>query len=254
MKQLRRLLLLLVALLGIVAIVAATCPAQFVYRLVENRLGAVRLSGIGGSVWDGHASSLQVFGTELGALDWQLQAMPLLHGTAVAHVVLGGGETTASADVEHDLGGVTLVRGATIRAPAHIAAPALDIPALQLLGDLEATITQARLRGAWPEAASGTAHWHNAAVAGAAQAQLGDLEATFASATDGSIAGVVHDLGGPLQLSGTFKVSAGNYDAEAKLVARDGNPQVIEALRYIGEPQADGSSLLKIHGQLFKVF
>jgi hypothetical protein len=254
MKHLRRFLLFLVAILVIAVVIAITCPAQFAYSLIADRLGAVRLGGVGGSVWDGHASSMQVFGTELGALDWQLQAMPLLHGTAVAHLVLGGGETTASADVEHDLDGVTQVRGATIRAPAHIAAPALDIPALQLLGDLEATITQARLRGAWPEAASGTAHWHNAAVAGAAQAQLGDLEATFASTPDGSIAGVVHDLGGPLQLSGTFKISAGSYDAEAKLVARDGNAQVSEALRYIGEPQADGSSLLKIHGQLFKIF
>ena len=26
------------------------------------------------------------------------------------------------------------------------------------------------------------------------------------------------------------------------------------ALRYIGEPQADGTSLLKIHGQLLKLF
>jgi len=125
---------------------------------------------------------------------------------------------------------------------------------LQLLGDLDVTITQARLRGAWLDAANGSVHWRNAAVAGAAQAQLGDLEATFASAADGSIAGNVRDLGGPLQLSGTFKVCAGSYDAEAKLVARDANAQVTEALRYIGEPQADGSSLLKIHGQLFKLF
>jgi len=141
-----------------------------------------------------------------------------------------------------------------LHAPAHLAAPALDIPALQLLGDLDIAIAHARLLGAWPEAANGTAHWRNAAVAGAAQAQLGDLEATFASAADGSIDGNVHDLGGPLQLTGTFRLNAGSYDADATLRARDANAQVSEALRYIGEPQADGSSHLVIHGQLFKVF
>jgi len=254
MRHLRRFILFLVALLAIATIVVVTCPAQFAYRLVADRLGAVRLAGLSGSIWQGHAASAQLFGVELGAVDWQLQPAPLLHGAAAAHLTLGGGALSASGDVTGGLDGVMQISAATIRVPAQFAAPALDIPALQLLGDLEIVIAQARLRQAWPESANGTAHWRNAAVAGAAQAQLGDLEATFASAADGSINGAVHDLGGPLQLSGTFVVKAGSYDAEARLLARDGNAQVTEALRYIGEAQADGSSLLRIHGQLFKVF
>jgi len=247
-------MLLLLALVVVAAVVAITCPAQFAYRLLADRLGAVKLAGLSGSIWQGHAASTQVFGTELGTLDWQLHAAPLLQGEAAAHLILNGGQINASGDVTGTFDGAMQISAATIRAPAQFAAPALDIPALQLLGDLEIVITQARLRQAWPESANGTAHWRNAAVTGAAQAQLGDLEATFASAADGSINGTVHDLGGPLQLSGTFVVNAGSYDAEAKLRARDGNAQVGEALRYIGEVQADGSSLLRIHGQLFKVF
>jgi general secretion pathway protein N len=253
-RHLRRFILFLVALLAIAAVVVVTCPAQFAYRLVADRLGAVRLAGLSGSIWQGHAASSQLFGVELGAVDWQLQAVPLLHGEAAAHLALGGGAITASGDVTSGAAGATQINNTTIRVPAQFAAPALDIPALQLLGNLEIVIAQARLRQAWPESANGTAHWRSAAVAGAAQAQFGDLEATFASAADGSINGTVRDLGGPLQLSGTFVVKAGSYDAEAKLFARDGNAQVSEALRYIGEAQADGSSLLKIHGQLFKVF
>jgi len=254
MKYLRRLVLFLVAILIIACVVAITCPAQFAYGLIADRLGAIKLGGLSGSIWDGHASSVQVFGAPLGALDWQLQAAPLLHGIATAHLALSGGEITASGDVSGGSGGAVEVADAMVHAPAHLAAPALDIPALQLLGDLDIAIAHARLLGAWPEAANGSAHWRNAAVAGAAQAQLGDLEATFASAADGSIDGNVHDLGGPLQLTGTFRLNAGSYDADATLRARDANAQVSEALRYIGEPQADGSSHLVIHGQLFKVF
>ena len=254
MRQLRRFILFLIALLTVAAVVAITCPAQFAYRFVADRLGAVKLAGLSGSIWQGHAASTQLFGVELGALDWQLQPAPLLHGEAAAQLTLGGGSITAHGDVTSSLDGEAQVSNATLRAPAQYAAPALDIPALQLLGDLEIDVAQARLRQAWPQSANGTAHWRNAAVAGAAQAQLGELEATFASAADGSINGTVHDLGGPLQLSGTFVVNAGSYDAQATLRARDGNAQVSEALRYIGEMQADGSSLLRIHGQLFKVF
>ena len=49
-------------------------------------------------------------------------------------------------------------------------------------------------------------------------------------------------------------LAAAHPDVDANLSARDGNAQVVEALRYIGEPQADGSSHLIIHGKLFKLF
>ena len=68
------------------------------------------------------------------------------------------------------------------------------------------------------------------------------------------IHGTAHDLGGPLQLNGTFNVGGGNFDVDAHLAARDGNAQVAEALRFIGQPEADGTSHLIIRGQLFKLF
>lgn len=253
MKLLRRLLLLLVVLLVIAGVVAATCPADFAYRLIADRLGAVRLAGISGSIWQGHASSVQAFGQELGALDWRLEVAPLLSRELLVQLNLGGGEVTASGVVERSADGTIEVRDADFHLPARMAAPALDIPALQLLGNIDGKLIRAHLRGVWLDDASGSLRWNNAAVAGAAQAQFGDLEATFSSVADGAIAGVAHDLGGPLQLNGTFKVAAGSFDAEATLAARDGNAQVAEALRYIGQAQADGSSHLVIHGGLFKL-
>ncbi len=254
MKFLRNLLILVVALLVIAGVIAVTCPADYAYRLMAGRLGAFRLDGISGSIWNGHASSAQVFGHELGALAWQLEPAPLLGREVLAHVQLDGGEVKAAGIVDRSSDGAINVRDATFQIPARMAAPALDIPALELLGTIDGKLAQAQLRGVWVDGASGSARWNNAAVAGAAQAQLGDLEATFSSAPDGSIAGVAHDLGGPLQVSGTFKVAAGSFDAEARLAARDANPQVVEALRYIGQMQADGTSLLVIHGSLFKLF
>jgi hypothetical protein len=254
MKFLRNLILILIVLLVIGGVVVVTCPADYAYRLVADRLDAVKLGGISGSVWNGHAASARVFGQELGVLDWQLEAAPLLNREVMAHIGLNGGEVKASGIVDRSADGTISVHDATFQMPARMAAPALDIPALELLGEIDGKLAQAQLHGVWVDGASGSLRWNNAAVAGAAQAQLGDLEATFSSAPDGSIAGVVHDLGGPLQVSGTFKVAAGSFDAEAKLAARDGNPQVIEALHYIGQLQADGTSLLLIHGGLLKLF
>jgi hypothetical protein len=254
MKILRRFMLCLIALLAVAAIAIATCPASFAWRFVADKAGALRLDGLSGTVWNGHAASASVFGNTLGALDWNLAALPLLHRVATARLHLHGGEATGTGTVEHAADGTLHVTDARIEMPAGMAAPALDIPMLQLLGTLEIDIAQLRTQGAWPTAAQGEIRWRNAAVAGAAQASLGDLQAQFSTAPDGSIAGTAHDLGGPLQLDGTFTITAAGYDVRARLAARDGNAQVLDALRFIGQPQGDGTTLLLIHGQFFQVF
>lgn len=254
MKHLRRFILFLVVVLALAAISVATCPASFAWHFVANRVGAVKLDGISGSAWNGHASNVSVYAEPLGALDWQLAALPLLRGEVEAQVNLHGSAVTGSGTLAREPDGTLNIGDTTLRLPASLAAPALDIPLLQLLGTLDVKIAQLRLQGAWPTAARGSVDWHDAAVAGAAQAQLGNLRGDFVSASDASINGTLRDQGGPLQLNGTFTVNAGSYDARATLAARDGNPQVLDALRYIGQPQADGTTLLLIHGRLFGIF
>ena len=254
MNLLRKLILILVILVVVAVIVVATLPARFAYRYVSAYLGAVHLDGISGNVWNGHADALQVFGQNLGAIDWHLDVAPLLGRVVRAHLVLGGGELNATGIVERAADASINLRDATLQMPASMLAPALDIPALNLLGEIDSTIVHARLQGIWLNQANGSVIWKNAGVAGAAQAQFGDLQATFTSTSEDTIAGTVRDLGGPLQVHGNFKIASGQFDADATLAARDGNPQVIDALRYIGQPQADGSSHLIIHGQLFKIF
>ncbi len=254
MKVLRRLLAIVLVLVVIAVVVAATLPAATVYRYFGDRLGAIKLSGITGTMWQGRASSAQVFGQELGALSWTVDPKPLLQKIFSGHLAVDGGAVAAAADVRRHADGTIELDAGTFQFPASLAAPALDIPSLDLLGDVSGKLDHAQLQGVLLTNASGSMRWQHAAVSGAAQAQLGDLEATFASAADGSIQGTAHDLGGPLQLNGTFGVSMGKFDVDAHLAARDGNAQVAEALRYIGQRDADGSSHLIIHGQLFKVF
>jgi general secretion pathway protein N len=255
MRILRGLLVLIVVILVAAAVIAATLPASTAYNYFGDKLGALKLSGLSGTIWDGRASSAQVFGQELGALKWQLKAMPLLtNGIVETHLNLDGGAVAADTDAQRSQTGEINISKGTFRFPASLAAPALDIPQLNLLGDIDGKLDHAQLNGVLLTNAGGSLRWKNAAVSGAAQATLGDLEATFSSDDTGLIHGTAHDLGGPMQLNATFNVGGGNFDVDAHLAARDGNPQVAEALRFIGQPEADGGSHLIIRGQLFKVF
>ncbi len=254
MTILRRLLVLVLAVVIVAGIVIATLPAQYAYRLLADRLGPVALSGISGSIWQGRATSLVVFGQDVGTLDWHLDFAPLLQAELRARVKLDGGAVQASAIVTCTGNGDVDLRNVVFHMPASLAAPVLDIPALTLLGDIDGQVAQARLQNAWINRAKGSVRWHDAAVAGAAQARLGDLQATFYSTPQGVIRGTARDMGGPLKLTGTFSVDAGQFEVDAVLAARDGNPQILDALNYIGQPQADGSSHLIVHGRLFRLF
>jgi general secretion pathway protein N len=250
MKLLRRLLMVLLVLATVAIIAAWTCPAELAYRYFGERIAPVKLHGIAGSVWHGHADSAEVLGQNLGVLDWRLRPSSLLHGAGLAHVVLGGGDVIGNGTIEQTADRQLLLHDVEAQMPARLAAPVIGIPALELLGTIEMRVAHARLRGYTIADVSGVAFWRNAGVAGAAQARLSDLQFTFASASDGQVSGTVQDLGGPLLASGAFSASAMRYDARIKLAPRDGNAQVAEALQFVGQPQPDGSRELLIEGRL----
>jgi general secretion pathway protein N len=244
-----RILLAAIAILAVIAGAAAwSCPADLAYRFAADSLAPLKLHDLAGTIWQGHAGRVDVLGINLGAIDWILQPQPLLHGETIALVSLTGNDVSGRGVVERS-DGQTWFRDATLRMPARIAAPVLAIPALELLGTIQIDIAHAHLRGLLLDDAAGTATWRDASVGGAAQAKLGALQATFAAAADGGIAGVVRDRGGPLEVAGTFRASLGAYEAQARLAARGDNPQVTEALQFIGQPQADGSRNLEIRGR-----
>jgi general secretion pathway protein N len=254
MRKLHVALAALLALFVLAAVAAWTFPADVAYAWFGKRLQPATLADLSGDLWSGHAGSLRVLGREIGSVDWHLARLPLLRGDLVAEVDVKGAGGTAHGALRQNPDLTLDVRDAVIRLPAATLEPAFGVPALRLRGDVEIALVHARLRGVWVEAVDGSAIWHDAAVAGAAQARLSDLRVDFATQADGRIVCTVRDLGGPLAAEGHCEFRAGAYAAEVKLAARDGDARVLDALQYVGQPQADGSVLLKIQGHLLQLF
>jgi general secretion pathway protein N len=254
MKLLRSVLLIAIVLAAVAGVAAWTCPAELAYRYFGDRFAPLVLRDLSGTVWQGRAANVELFRQNLGALEWRLQPAALLHGETVAQLSLSGADVAATGLVDRGADGQVSFRDVVVHMPARLAAPVLAIPALDLLGTIEIDVARARLSGLWLADASGVAYWRDAAVAGAAQARLSDLQLTFASAAGGAISGIVHDLGGPLQADGTFTASLGRYDAQVRLAARGDDPHVAEALQYVGQAQADGSRQLLIEGRQLGLF
>ena len=255
MKVIKWLFILLVIAVIVVGVIAWTLPADVAYRHLASRLGPVSLLGIRGTVWEGHADGVSVFGRDLGELDWRIDKLPLLSRSVHADLRIRGADIDTSGLLERDASGDFRARDVRFRVPASLFAPALDVPSLKLLGSVGGTFTELTMVGGLITQASGNARWTDAGVSGTAEARFSDILAEFATRPDGSIGGTVADDGkGNLEVNGSFSVAAIGFEAEAYLSARDDDARVIEALRYIGQPQADGSSHLVISGQLFKLY
>jgi len=254
MKRLLGWLLALIVL-GVlfVVIVAATLPAATAYRYAEPRLQPLRLQGIEGSLWNGRAAQASVYALPLGELRWTIDPWAAVWLRARGEMALSGRDLTASTRIDATRDRM-LLQDAAARMPASVLAPALDIPSLVLLGEIDLKLQSLELRAGMLQTASGVLTWRQAGVSGAAEARFSDLRVTFTSPRDGLIEGVVSDDGGTLAASGNIVIERERFRAEVRLAVRGDDPHLAEALRYVGERTADGASLLRVEGSLRKLF
>jgi len=249
-----KILLVLVILAAIVAgVFAWRLPADVGYRYGARLLGPFALTGVSGTVWDGHADGVSLFGNDLGELDWHARKRPLLGGDLVADVRIKGGEIdVAGLLTRHDDGSVT-AQNLRFSVPASMFEPMLEGADVRLLGTVSGVLENATMWTASLSNATGNARWSGAGVTGAVDARFTDLLTEFASQPDGSLAGTVRDDGaGNLAIDGQYALRVPTISGEATLAARNGDPQVLETLRHIGTPQPDGSSKVVVQGRMLK--
>lgn len=193
---------------------------------------------------------------------------------AVSHELLGNVDLTFDSSADGKVGGTLKNDGgratlaakwqfgtdhaldlseAALKFPASLMSPLMRLPGIEVGGDVDGNFARLTLRdGLWPSAVAGKMVWHGVTVSGVRQAALGDMEWNLGTDPDGSIIGVLNDLGGPLQIDGTFKANQTSYDAAAKLAARGGDAAIRAALRKIGAPQPDGSTIVQAKGEFKK--
>jgi hypothetical protein len=255
MRFTKILLALLILLLVIGGVLLWTLPADVAYRQGAKYLGPVVLSGVRGTLWDGHADGVSVLGRDLGEVDWRMSKGGLLRGSMIADVRIQGTDVDAAGLVERERSGALTLRDVRFRFPAEALAPMLDVKDLSLLGVVSGVVATATVRNGLLESAAGNARWSEAGVSGAADARFADIIGEFASQPPGVIAGTAHDDGtGNLAVNATFQAALDGFTAQALLSARNNDPEVQETLRHVGEPQPDGSSKVAIRGRMFKLY
>jgi hypothetical protein len=238
-----------IALLGAVAflvVLLARLPASW----IVPRSGPVGCDSVEGSVWNGSCGGVTLGGAPWGDVSWEVAPLRLLAGRLAAHVTLRNGPVTGSGDVARGF------FGGSLEARKWVADLPIDPRRLphvppQLRGNVHADLALARVTGGAIVELQGRIEVHDLTRRTGHVTQLGSYALTFPGG-GGEPLGTLADLGGPLAVHGTLRLTKQpGYVLEGQVAPREGaSPELLDDLKYLGSPDGLGRRPLSVAGTL----
>jgi hypothetical protein len=229
-----------------VLLIPVLIVASFPASVVTSRLDLpLNLTQVHGSVWSGGASWQQP-GWQPLDLSWRWRGGRLWHWQADGGITqlegqwqMGPTVTLPSLQGELSIDRLDLVHWLGVARPT---------------GTLELALSDVKLSGSSVRHAAGRAVWREAALVGAVQESLGDIEIAVQdhrpSADHGLELAVRSLLPAAVQVRGNIVLTQGRYQADLWLRAASGRGDLTSALAGLGELQPDGQVRVRVGGAL----
>jgi len=229
--------IIVAAVVAFGAILIARLPASWV--IPTSPKAAAGCASLEGSLWSGACGGLVLERQSIGDVSWELEPLRLLSGRLAAHVLLTRGASHASADVELGFGGRVSARNVH----SDLTLDPKVLPGLPdtLHGTARVDLAEVELaRGALTQL-KGRIEAHDLEDRSGNVTPLGSYVVSFPGGA-GEPVGELRDLGGPLSVQGTVKLTrAGGYEVQGLLTPRAGaSPELLSNLRLLGSPDAAG--------------
>lgn len=227
--------IVLLAVVAFAVIILTRLPASWV--VPSGGTAGFACASVEGSVWSGACTGMAVQRVALGDLTWDLRPARLLAGELAAHVTLAHGPIGAQGDVALGLGRRLTLRNLTADLPIdHRTLP--QVPR-DLSGTLHVDLALARIAKGVITELQGRLEAHDLVDSHGRPTPIGSYALTFPGP---DLTGQLQDLGGPLAVSGTVRLtSAPGYAVEGLVAARAGAPpELVNNLQFLGSPDAQG--------------
>lgn len=220
-------------------------PARAIYHWFAPDY--VRISGISGSIWNGHAAEGVAAGVYFRNIDWRFKPLSLVTGRVAFDTGLELGSGFAEAEVGVGFTGRVFLNDFNASLPLAAFDRALLLNGTT--GELTLQVPRAELDAGWPTALAGTIGVANLTIPNFSSTPVGSYRAEFRT-TDEAIVGSVEDTGGILDLAGTVRLTPDRaYSFIGQVAATAGAPEsVTRQLRFLGSADERGLREFRFEG------
>jgi general secretion pathway protein N len=227
----------LLAVLAFAAIIIIRLPASWVLPAPPSAVACIEVDG---TVWSGTCTGLTDHGQSIGDLSWQMHAVRLLAGKLNANVLLTRPSANVRAVVEVGLDKNVVARD--VQADLSLDPTLLPQLPPDLRGTVHAEIALLVLDGRVIKTLQGQIEAHNLEVGtGGGSQPLGSYSLTFPGGS-GDPVGRLRDLGGPLAVEGSLRLTPEpGFDLQSLVAARPDAPEGLQReIQFLGSPDAQG--------------
>jgi hypothetical protein len=218
-------------------------PAQWAAGALPR---GVACTGLGGTLWSGTCSGLVVNGAALGDLGWTFHPSRLLTGALSLDLSLSLPPGTARGRIERGITGT--ITAENVHADLPLDRSVLGALPPGMRGTVQADLASMRVRGKRIEAIRGQIDVRG--LTDGKGSLIGDYRLSFPGGPGKEPVGRLSDLGGPLEVQGTVRLTREpGYLVEGTVAARPGaTPDMINELRYLPTPDAQGRRPFSFEG------
>jgi general secretion pathway protein N len=243
--MLRKRGLILAGVLTALIALVVLFPARVAYKLASPP--HVAISGISGTVWRGSAQEFSTNGVYLRNLEWRMNPLSLLSGSAVYKVSGSPASGFFDSEVSVSAGGQITLRGLSAALPLAMFEGPTRIPGLR--GQLTLQIERLELVAGRATALDGSANIANLFVPLLGRVPLGGYRADFFTQSSGIVASV-EDTDGVVDLAGSLQINPDKtYAFLGQIVPKTATPDaLLQRIKYLPEGDRPGQHELRLEG------
>lgn len=228
-----------------------TAPAALTFDKLRARVAPLTLSDVDGTLWSGHAGTLNYAAMRLANLDWSVHPFGLLLGRLESSVTVDDTALRGTGTLGRTLGGTLYLTDLNGTAELQtLQSSGLLKILLPVNGQAQVDLRRLRYTEGKLTAAEGTIDIKNAATL-VPQLALGDFHVEVETQQAG-IKATLSDRGGALRAQGVAMIGPdGRYQFTGSFSARDPNQANLQQyLRMLGPMGADGRVSVNSSGQI----
>ncbi len=250
MTRRHKLLLALLGLASFLLFLLIQFPARTAWQWAPQEIqNQIRLQGLEGSIWSGHARQVWLQRYDLGRVDWELSAPGLIMGRLSLDFKIDASTIQAAGEISSS--GAQAFTISDLKAVVDPVLLDTQLAPASLQGTLGMDIRSAKFEAGKVIAIEGVASLGSGALEGPYPLPLGDVSAVLTPDNNETQISI-ENTDSPLGMSGIVLLSAdGQYELQFEFQNTDPSRQDIkDALSLLGRPDENGRHQIGFRGQV----